>query len=209
MKSNLQIRAIIFDFGGVLVDWNPRYLYRKLFADENAMENFFTEIGFPEWNTEQDRGRAFAEGVAEHSQKFPHHAEMIRAFDERWSESIGGEISETVEILRALKRAGYALYGLSNWSAETFPRVRDQFAFFELFDAIVLSGEVKLAKPDRRIFDLLLEKSGCRAEDCLFIDDSETNVNAARALGFQTIQYQSPEQLARELEQLGILERAA
>lgn len=205
MNDVLNIRAIVFDFGGVLMDWNPRYLYRQLFDDETAMENFFDEIGFAEWNLEQDKGRAFAVAVASHSEKFPHHAEMIRAYDERWLESVGGEIAETVEILRALKRAGYPLFGLSNWSAEKFALVRAEYEFFDLFDAIVLSGEEKIAKPDARIFEILMEQIDYRAEECLFIDDSATNIAAARALGFQTIQFESPEQLAAELRALGVL----
>lgn len=205
MNHVLNIRAIVFDFGGVLMDWNPRYLYRQLFDDETAMENFFDEIGFAEWNLEQDKGRAFAVAVASHSEKFPHHAEMIRAYDERWLESVGGEIAETVEILRALKDAGYPLFGLSNWSAEKFALVRAEYEFFDLFDAIVLSGEEKIAKPDARIFEILMEQIDYRAEECLFIDDSATNIAAARALSFQTIHFESPEQLAAELRALGVL----
>jgi 2-haloacid dehalogenase len=199
------IKAIVFDFGGVLVDWNPWYLYRNDFEDEDAMHGFLREIGFAEWNHEQDKGRAFADAVAIHSERFPQHAGMIRAYDERWVESVGGEIAGTVEILRELKRAGYLLYGLSNWSAEKFVFVRERFAFFELFDGIVLSGEVKLAKPEPEIFGLLLAQSGQNAENCLFIDDSEKNIRAAEALGFQTVQFVSPEQLERELRELGVL----
>jgi 2-haloacid dehalogenase len=198
------IAAIVFDFGGVLVDWNPRYLYGKLFDEPSAMEDFFSEVGFMEWNAEQDRRRTFGEGVAEHAEKFPHHAEMIKAFDERWIETVGGEIGETVEILRGLKRAGYPLYGLSNWSAETFGRIRARFAFFELFDLIVLSGEVELIKPDPKIFELLLEKTGRAASACVFIDDAEKNIAAAQALGFRTIRYVSAEAMARELREMGV-----
>lgn len=202
--NNEMIKAIVFDFGGVLVDWNPRYLYGKLFEDETAMEDFFAEVGFSEWNAEQDRRKTFGEGIEELALKFPHHGEMIRAFDERWIESVGGEIGETVGILQGLKRAGYPLYGLSNWSAETFGRIRARFPFFELFDLIVLSGEVELTKPDPRIFELLLEKTGRAASECVFIDDSEKNIAAATALGFRVVRYMSPEGLARELEELGV-----
>lgn len=198
------IRTIIFDFGGVLVDWNPRHLYRKMFADERAMEEFFERTQFWEWNLQQDGGRAFAEGVAQHIAKYPQYAEYLRAFDTRWRESVGGEIPETIEILRALKHAGYPLYGLTNWSAEKFALVSGGFSFLHYFDAIVVSGQVQLIKPDPRIFQLVLEKSGMRADECLFIDDSETNVNAARALGFHTIRYTSPEPLRKELEKLGL-----
>lgn len=203
--SRAAIRAIVFDFGGVLIDWDPRYLYRKYFANENAMEDFFEEIGFAEWNYEQDKGRAFADAIALHTQKFPHHAELMRAYPEHYIETIGGAITGTVDILHAVKRAGYPLFGLSNWSAETFPQVRAQYSFFDLFDVIVLSGEEKIAKPDPRIFQALLEKTGCRAAECLFIDDAEKNIVVARELNFQTIHFESPEQLARELEHYGLV----
>ena len=198
--------AIVFDFGGVLLDWNPRYLYRKLFDDDHeAVERFLTEIGFTEWNLKQDEGRPFAAAVAELSERFPQHADLIRAYDERWEESMGGEIEPTVEILHALKRAGHTLYGLSNWSAETFRRIRHKHAFLDLFEAIVLSGEVKVNKPDPRIYALLLDKVNRPAGECLFIDDSEANVSAAASLGFKTIRFESPEQLEGELRRLGLL----
>ena len=192
--------AIIFDFGGVLIDWNPRYLYNQLFDnDADAMERFLTEIGFVEWNTEQDRGRPFAVAVTELSERFPHYADYIRAYDERWEESVGGAIEGTVALLGALKRAGFALYGLSNWSAETFRRIRHRHPFFDLLDEIVLSGEVQMVKPDPRIYTVLLERIKRPAAECLFIDDSEANIAVAEELGFQTIRFTSPEQLGREL----------
>lgn len=204
MNSSTTKYVIVFDFGGVLIDWNPRYLYRKLFADENAMEQFFDDVQFLEWNAAQDRRRSFAEGVAEHSQKFPHHAELIRAYDERWTESVGGEIAETVEILRALKAANYPVYGLSNWSPDTFARIRSQFPFLNWLDGILLSGDVELTKPDPRIFQILLTRVGRPANECIFIDDAEKNITAAQALGFHTIHYTSAEQTASELRALGI-----
>lgn len=207
-QSESLFPVIIFDFGGVLIDWNPRYLYHKLFAgDTEAAELFLDEIGFAEWNMEQDRGRPFAVAVKELSERFPHRADLIRAYDERWEESIGGAIEPTVRLLAELKQQGFPLYGLSNWSAETFPRIRHQHPFFDWFDAILLSGEVQMVKPDRRIFELLLEKIGRAAEACLYIDDSEANIAAADQLGFQTIWFKSPEQLQSELIQRGLLRR--
>jgi 2-haloacid dehalogenase len=197
--------AIVFDFGGVLLDWNPRYLYRKLFnGDPNAMERFLTEIGFVEWNLQQDKGRPLAVAVAELSERFPQYADLIQAYDERWPESIAGPIQPTVNILYALKQAGYPLYGLSNWSAETFQRVRHRYAFLDWFETIVVSGDVKLVKPDPRIYSVFLERVGRTAGECLFIDDSEANVAVAGQLGFKTIRFESPEQLARELHQRGL-----
>lgn len=203
-KQNL---AIVFDFGGVLIDWNPRYLYRKLFVDdERAMEQFLETVGFHEWNMQQDAGRPFAEAVADHCQKHPEYCDLIRAYDERWEESLAGPIQASVEILQALKQVGYPLYGLSNWSAETFPRARRKFQFMDWFEAIIISGEVRLIKPDPRIYKLLLEKTNRPAEQCLIIDDSMDNISAARQLGFRTIHFQSPEQLEHDLNQTGILE---
>jgi 2-haloacid dehalogenase len=199
-------QAIVFDFGGVLLDWDPRYLYRKLFnGNPAAMEQFLTDVDFMAWNLEQDKGRSFADGVADLSAQFPHYADLIAAYDQRWAESIGGPIQPTVEILRSLKAAGYPLYGLSNWSAETFNRFRHQHEFFNWFDAIVVSGEVCLVKPDPRIYELFLAKIDRAAEACVFIDDSAANIAQADRVGMTAIQFQSPHQLKAELQQCGVL----
>ena len=199
--SKTDIQAVVFDFGGVLLDWNPRYLYRPFFPENpQAMEDFFLEVGFHEWNLSLDKGRPFAEAVPELSAQFPHHSELIRAFDERWHHCIGGRIEGTIDILRTLKEAGtHSLYGLSNWSAETFYRIRPDYEFFDWFDFIVLSGEVKLIKPDPAIFQYLLDQTGQPAEACVFIDDMAYNVEAAQQLGIRGIQFTSPEQLAADL----------
>ena len=201
-----RIPAIIFDFGGVLINWDPRNLYRRFFPDQpQALEDFLAEINFMEWNAQQDKGRPFAEGVEVLSKQFPQYAYLIQAFREHWQESVTGEISGAVEILRTLKQKAYPLYGLSNWSAETFPIVRDEFPFLNLFDGVILSGEVELIKPDRAIFNLCLKMIGKPARECLFIDDSQTNVNAAREMGFDAIRFIAPEQLKDELQARKIL----
>jgi len=198
---------IVFDFGGVLMDWNPRYLYSRYFdGDSHAMEDFLAEIHFSEWNTEQDRGRPFAEGVALLTAQYPQHAELILAFDEHWEETVGGAILPVVDMAQRLKAAGYRLHGLSNWSEEKFRQVRQKFAFFNLFDSILVSGEVKLAKPDPRIYQVFLQRIGQPAADCLFIDDSAANIAAARKLGFGTILFESADQLEQELAVRGLLE---
>ena len=195
------IQAIIFDFGGVLIGWDPRNLYRRFFPEQpQAMEDFLAEVNFMEWNALQDKGRPFAEGVAILSGQFPHHADLIHAYHENWIESITGRIEGTVELLRTLKEKGYAVYGLSNWSAETFPIARDEFGFLNLFDGIILSGEVKLIKPEPAIFELCLQMTGKPANECLFIDDSQANIVAARNMGFDTIHFMSPEHLKSELQ---------
>jgi 2-haloacid dehalogenase len=197
---------IVFDFGGVLLDWNPRYLYHSFFdGNLTAMENFLSEINFVEWNLEQDKGRPFAEGIADLSKKFPRHSSLIAAYNEHWESSISGPIEETVDILRLLKQKEHLLFGLSNWSTETFNRIRPKYDFLEWFDGIVISGEVKVAKPDRRIYEHLLKLVNDSAENCLFIDDSKANIVAAMELGFMTIHFESPQQLKRDLSLQGLL----
>jgi 2-haloacid dehalogenase len=199
-------RDIIFDFGGVLIDWNPRYLYRKFFdGDTASMERFLTEIRFHEWNLEQDRGRPFSSAVAELCERFPTRAELIKAYDERWEESIAGPIQTTVTILGRLKQGGYRLHGLSNWSVEKFAIVRPRYEFFSWFDTILVSGEVRLVKPDPRIFAVLLDRIGSKPEECLFIDDSMRNVIVADQLGFKAIHFESAERLDEELRSLVVL----
>ena len=198
--------TIIFDYGGVLLDWNPRYLYRQLFpGDEQAMERFLAEIGFSEWNLQQDAGRPFSVAVAELCARHPHYCDLIRAYDERFLEAVGGAIPGTVEILRRLHLAGFPLYGLSNWPAEKFRLVRPRYAFFDWFQGMVISGEVGIVKPDPRIFHLLLEQVARPAGECLLVDDAPANIAAAGCLGFQTIHFHSPTQFAAELSTRGLL----
>jgi 2-haloacid dehalogenase len=204
MKSPIQ--AIIFDFGGVLLDWNPRNLYQRYFPDQpQAMEAFLAEIRFNEWNAQQDKGRPFAEGIADLSAQFPHYAHLIQAYYDNWEDSITGAINGTVDILDRLKQDGRPLYGLSNWSAETFPRVRHDYPFFDWFDDILLSGDVRLNKPDPAIFNLLLNKIGYSAPECILIDDSQSNIDTAKKLGFATVHFASPDHLQTELQRLNLL----
>ncbi|MDK2980523.1 MAG: 2-haloacid dehalogenase [Chloroflexota bacterium] len=185
--------AIIFDLGGVLIDWNPRYLFRKLFdGDEERVEWFLTEVCPQSWNVQMDGGYPFEQAIAERIEKFPELSEELHAYWERWEETIGGAIPGTVEILAELREAGYPLYVLSNWSAETFARVRAHFPFLDWFDGLVISGQIGLLKPNREIFEHLLEQVGRPAEECLFIDDHATNTEAAEQLGFQTVLFTTP-----------------
>jgi 2-haloacid dehalogenase len=201
-----KIQAILFDFGNVLLEWNPRYIYRRYFPDdEAAMEQFLQEVDFMEWNAQQDKGRSFTEGVAVLSRDFPHYAELIQAYHDNWKDSIGGSLEGTVTIMKRLKLAGYSLYGLSNWSAETFPTVRHQFEFFNLLDDIILSGEVGQIKPHPEIYEIALERIGRPATECLFIDDSLANIEQARKMGFIVVHFQSPAQLEQELVALQLL----
>jgi 2-haloacid dehalogenase len=205
-KKDFQILSIIFDFGGVLLDWNPRYLYRKLFqGNDEAMERFLTEVQFSEWNLQQDAGRPFTEAVDDLCAQFPGYCEMIRAYDTRWEESISGPIQPTVDILESLKQAGYPLVGLSNWSTEKFQLARHKYKFLDCFETILISGDVKLVKPDPRIFALLLDRIQRTAGECLLIDDTVVNITVARQLGFQTLHYKSPKGLQADLHQMGLI----
>ena len=197
--------AFVFDFGGVLIDWNPYYLYRHFLGeDPEATERFLQAVDFAGWNIENDRGRTVAQGTLELADRFPEYRELILAYDSRYLEAIGGAIQPVVEILHALKAQGYPLYGLSNWPAEKFAVVRQIYPFFDWFDDLVISGEVKLIKPERAIFALLLERVGRPAQECIYIDDHEPNIVAAGKLGFQTIHFSSPGKLAEELLGMGV-----
>jgi 2-haloacid dehalogenase len=200
------LSAIVFDFGGVLFDWNPRYLYQQFFpGDAQAMERFLDEIQFNEWNRQQDVGRPFSEAVIELSEQFPQYVALIKAFDSRWEETLAGTFPQSVAILERLYRAGYPLYALSNWSEEKFSIVRQRYEFLNWFDGIVISGEVGMAKPDPGIFRHLLKKIHRKPHECLFIDDAAVNIAVANELGFQTLHFQSPKKLAADLYEARIL----
>lgn len=197
---NSTITAIIFDFGNVFVKWDVYAVYNRFFPNPQAVDSFLREIRFAEWNEHQDAGRPFQEGIADLSAQFPHYADLIQAYDTYWNDSITEVYDGTVEIARKLKREGWPLYLLSNFSAEKFPLMQQRFDFLNLFDDMIISGEHNLIKPDPAIFLLTLERIKRSANECLFIDDSLPNIETARTLGFQTIHFQSPEQLERDLK---------
>ena len=205
-KSSNGRPAVVFDFGGVLVDWDPFYLYAGYFDNNrSAMQAFLQEVGFVEWNQKQDEGRSFKLAVEELCARFPQHCHLIRAYDQDWAKSISGPIEPVVAVLKELDRQNVDLYALSNWSAEKFALVRPRYDFFNLFREIVISGQVKMLKPNREIFEYLLGKIGRPAEECILVDDTFENITAARRLGFQTIHYHRPEQLWNELRAFGVL----
>ncbi len=193
------IKTLVFDLGGVLIDWNPRYLYRKLIDDENDIDSFLSEVCNPEWNVKQDAGRSLAEATAERIALYPEKKSLIESFYDRWQDMLGGEIGETVEILRELKNKGESLYALTNWSGETFPIAEERFDFLQWFDGTLVSGVEKMAKPDPAIFHLLLNRYELKAQDCLFIDDSKTNTEAASRIGFETHHFESAAGLRQKL----------
>jgi 2-haloacid dehalogenase len=200
------MNAIVFDLGGVLIDWNPRYLYAPLFgADRDAMEDFLARVCAPEWNSEIDAGKPFAQAVSERQRAFPEHTRLIALWRDGWPRMLRAAIDGSVEILAQLHSRGHRLIALSNWSAETFPIARERFDFLGWFEDIVVSGEVGLTKPDPRIFALALERNRLAAERTLFIDDLPANVDAARALGMHAVLFQGPQPLRAELERRGLL----
>jgi 2-haloacid dehalogenase len=197
---------VVFDLGGVLIDWDPRHLYRKLFAgDEAAMEHFLATVCTHEWNRCQDAGRSFAEGARLLKAEHPDNAELIDAYGNRFDEMIAGPIVGSVEILAELRDRGTPLYGLTNWSAETYPAALERFAFLRWFRGILVSGEVGVIKPEPRIFALLIERFAIEPERAVYIDDVETNVAAARPFGIYGIHFTTPANLRQELAGLGLL----
>ncbi|WP_159728516.1 HAD family phosphatase [Methylosinus sp. Ce-a6] len=200
-----RVTTVVFDVGNVLVDWNPRHLYRKLFDDAEAMERFLGEICTTDWNLELDRGRPFAEAVDELVTRFPDFAEAIRAYDARWSEMVAGPIAGSVALLERLAERETPLYALTNFSDEKFVETYERFVFFRRFAGVVVSGRVKLLKPDPAIYRLLLETYGLDPAECFFIDDSAANVEGARNVGMHAARFESPEQVERELMELALL----
>lgn len=201
----MKIKNIIFDFGGVLMDWNPRYFFKDYFNDNEKMEFFLEHIAQDEWNVEQDRGRSLAEGTEIQVKKFPEWEKEIRAFYDNWTVMLKSDIPQNVEVLRKLKNTDYNLFGLTNWSEETFPYALENYDFFQIFDGkIVVSGTEKLIKPDPKIWHVLLDRYNIKAKESVFIDDNAKNIEMAQSLGFITVQVTSDTNLEQELIKLGI-----
>jgi 2-haloacid dehalogenase len=204
----MAIDNVVFDLGGVLIDWNPRYVYRQLFDDHREMERFLAEVCSAEWNARQDAGRPWSEAVAELVATHPEYEPQIRAYHERWPEMLGGPIEETVAVLHEVRATGRRVYGLSNWSAETFVLARDmpEYAFLGSFDGLVISGEIGICKPDPAIFRHLIERYRLDAGRTVFIDDLQRNVDVARTLGLEAIRFEGADRLRADLQELGILD---
>ncbi len=204
--SNGAIGAIIFDIGGVLLDWNPRYLYRRLMDDEEAMERFLSEVCTMDWHEANDLGVPFEVTCAQLAAQHPEHAELIWAWGRRTEEMVGGPIDGTVAILRELKDDGKVrLFALTNMEATTYPLRRERYEFLRWFDGTVVSSSEGVIKPDERIFRVLLERYGLTAASTIMVDDNPRNIAAAAALGMPTVLFESPERLRRALEEHGVL----
>ena len=201
MKPNLNIKNVIFDLGGVLIDWNPDKVYKDVFNnDSEKMIHFYTKICTQDWNENQDAGYPMAKATEERVELFPEYEREIRMFYGRWDDMLGDQIQGTVDILKKLSDdPKYKVVALTNWSHETFPKAIAKFSFLKWFEGILVSGEEKTRKPFPEIYELTLSKFNLKAGESLFIDDNLRNIEAARKFGIHSIHFQSPEQLNKEL----------
>jgi 2-haloacid dehalogenase len=196
--------TVVFDVGNVLLRWDPRHLYRKIFADAEEMEWFLSSVCTSDWNVEQDRGRDWDEAVALLVARHPEHEAPIRAYHERWHETVSGVIEENVALLDTLQQAGVPTYCITNFSGAKFAEARARFPFLRSFAGAIVSGDECLLKPDPAIYRLLLDRYGLDAADCIFIDDSPANVDGARRVGMHAIHYREPQDLGADLRRYGI-----
>jgi 2-haloacid dehalogenase len=202
----MNLKNIVFDLGGVLVDWNPRYLYQKIFGTSEEVDWFLANICTHEWNAQQDAGRTMEEATEMLIERHPEYTDEITAYYDRWTEMFSGHIEGTVQILSQLRSKGdYRLLALTNWSGETFPAARRLFEFLHWFEGIVVSGDEKLIKPDPRIYQVLFNRYEIKPHQSVFIDDTLPNVEKAGDLGMHGIHFSSPGQLQLDLRDIGVL----
>ncbi|MBC7848678.1 MAG: HAD family phosphatase [Chitinophagaceae bacterium] len=200
-----KIDTVVFDLGGVLIDWNPDYVFKTIFRKDDELKKFYEEICTADWNEEQDAGRTIREGTDLLIKQFPDHEANIRAFYDRWPEMLGGPIHGTVDIFRQLKKKKYKTYALTNWSAETFPIALDKYVFLHWFDGRLVSGEHKTRKPFIGFYETLIERFNINPSSAVYVDDNARNLEPAKKLGFHPIHFKSHEQFKSELEALAVL----
>ncbi len=201
-----EIKNVVFDLGGVLIDWDPRYLFRKIFNDASEMEYFLNSNCNHEWNVQQDAGRPFEVAVSELIKKYPQYESYIHIYHQRWPEMLNGPIAGTLEILQQIRNnKKHRLLGLSNWSGETFLVAKKLYDFLGWFEAIVVSGDIKMKKPDDEIFHFLCKTHDITPSESIFIDDAAANIADANRLGFTTVHFKNPEDLAQNLKELGVI----
>ncbi|MDD4776883.1 MAG: HAD family phosphatase [Fermentimonas sp.] len=198
------LKNIVFDFGGVLIDWNPVYLYEKVFDSEEKMNYFLENVCTSEWNLQQDEGRPLDEATRLLKEKHPEFSDEIEMYYGRWTEMLGGIIEENVKLIKPLKQK-YKVYGLTNWSSETIPHAKERYVFFKDLDGIVVSGEEKLVKPDYKIYQILLDRFNIKAEESLFIDDNALNIKAAEEMNFRVVHVSGDLNLEGWLKNKGIM----
>lgn len=200
------IKNIIFDFGGVLIDWNPLHLYNRYFLGDEAKARWFIDnICTMEWNVQMDAGKPFADGIRELTALHPEWADAIAAYRARWQEMIGGPIPGMTDVVRQLKDAGYHVFGLSNWSWETLSTIIDDYPVIKELEGVVISGLEYVIKPQPEIYRLLLDRYRLKADECVFIDDNLANVQGAEAVGIHGLLFAGPEMLKEEFKKLHIM----
>lgn len=202
MSVSSQIKAIVFDIGHVLIDWDPRHLYRKVFDDEKEMEYFLETVCTPAWNESLDGGLPWDIALAERIEKFPHYKEQITAYRTRWHEMVPDALWETVTIMQELRSCGLPIYSITNFNHETFAETAQRFPFLTEFDGIIVSGDVRLTKPDPAIYHALIQKYNLIPNMLLFIDDRADNIAAAQKIGFNGIIFNNALQLRSDLENI-------
>ena len=201
----MKITTVLFDLGGVLIDWNPRYVFKHYFDDVEKMEWFLEKVCDSDWNEEQDAGRPLAEATAMKIAEFPEWETEIRAFYGRWEEMLGKAIGGTVDILRGVRdNPNLRLYALTNWSAETFPVAQKRFDFLQWFEGIVMSGEEKTRKPFSDIYQIVIDRYEVNPKETVFIDDNLRNCQAAEAMGFNVVHFISPEDTLTKLKEFEV-----
>lgn len=205
MKMNAmskKITTIVFDVGEVLINWDPRHLYRKVFDDEAEMEHFLANICTHEWNYRQDAGYCWDKAIDEKCDEFPEHAENIKLYKERWPEMVAGGVDGSVEVLLKLKEKGWPIYAITNYHQDTFALSQKLWPFLTAFDGVVVSGEEKICKPEPRIYEILFERYNLTPENCVFIDDRKENIEGAEKAGMTGILFENPHQMKAELEKM-------
>lgn len=198
------IKTVVFDIGQVLIGWDPKKLYKEVFKTDEEIENFFNEIDFFNWNLSMDKGKSFTQGVAEKQIEFPKYQKEIALFDTEWKKTVTGAFDESVEVLKELKKKGYPVYALTNFSSEKFKIAQEMFDFLNTFDGLLVSGDEKMIKPDPNFFLALCKKYSLNPETSLFIDDNKNNINSAKNLGFKTILFRYPDLLKPQVQEFGV-----
>lgn len=201
------MNTVVFDLGGVLVDWDPRYLLRNVMPGREAeMEAILAEVLNHEWNLARDKGDSWPDAIDALAQEHPQWADVFRVYDERWEETLAGAHEDSVAVLHDLYERGVPLYALSNWSAQKFPHAEERFEWLTWFKGVVVSGRIKLVKPDAAIFRYLMDTFDLEADDIFFVDDHEPNISAARTLGIYAHHYRDAEELRADLRANGLLD---
>ena len=201
MSNNPTI--VVFDIGNVLIRWDMHFLYESFFPSKEAAQSFIDETGLVDWNLQQDMGRDWNEAEEALIGQFPQYETEIRAFRARWHDTVPGVIAGTVLIKERLEDLGVPLYAITNFASDTFAEAQARFPTLTRFQDIVISGDEQVVKPDAAIYQRLLDRNNLTAADCLFIDDSEKNVEGARAVGMHAHHFQSPYLLSEDLKRLG------